>query len=103
MEKRNRKTAGYDNPYFGAFLGLTFPIIAFLLFWVYEFSDQYSLSEYYDTLFNKSQMSAVLSLSVLANLPVFFLNLWNQRYGNVKGILGATFLYGALIILFKFF
>jgi len=40
-------------------------------------------------------------LAIIINLPVFFLNLWSKKYETVKGIIGSTFFYGLLIIIFK--
>jgi hypothetical protein len=103
MEKRNSPVRGRNNMYFGGFLGLVFPMIGFLLFYVFAFSDKISLGEYWNNLFNKSVMSAALSLAIVANLPIFFLSIWGSRYETAKGIVGATIFYGVFIILFKFF
>lgn len=103
MERRNKPVVGRNNIYFGAFLGLLFPMIGFLLFYVFAFSDEMSLQQYWDQLFNTSKMSAALSLAIVMNLPVFFLNIWNSKYENAKGIVGATIFYALFIILFKFF
>ncbi|HUM47458.1 MAG TPA: hypothetical protein PLD84_11045 [Chitinophagales bacterium] len=103
MERKNKPSRKRDNRYFGAFLGLVFPVIGFLLFYVFAFSDSMSLQVYWNQLFNTSKMSAALSLSIIMNLPVFFFFLSDKRYENVKGIVGATIFYGIFIILFKFF
>lgn len=92
-----------DNIYLGVFLGLVFPVIGFLLFYVFAFSDDMSLTEYWNRLFNTSKISAALSLSIIMNLPVFFYFLSLKRYEIVKGIVGATIFYGLFIILFKFY
>lgn len=102
MEQRNRPARGRDNIYFGAFLGLIFPIAGFILFYVFAFSDSMTLHDYWAELFNKSKMSAALSLSIVMNLPVFFFNISNKKYESAKGVVGATIFYGLFIILFKF-
>ncbi|MFI5134677.1 MAG: hypothetical protein ACHQD9_02370 [Chitinophagales bacterium] len=94
---------GRVNIYLGAFFGFVFPVIGFLLYYVFVFSDQLSLSEYWNFLFNSGNIAAALSLAIIMNLPVFFLSLWSNKYETVKGIVGATIFYGALIIIFKFF
>jgi hypothetical protein len=103
MERANKSHGGRDNVYLGAFLGLVFPVIGFLLYWVFIFSDAQSLTEFWDFLFENRVMSDVLSISIIANLPVFFYFLSNSKTETVKGIVGATIFYGALIIIFKFF
>ncbi|MEO6168234.1 MAG: hypothetical protein ABIO98_12005 [Chitinophagales bacterium] len=103
MERNSKPARVRDNMYFGAFLGLVFPIIGFLLFYIFAFSDSMSLQYYWNRLFNTSKMSAALSLAIVTNLPVFFFFLSSKRYENVKGIVGATIFYGIFIILFKFF
>jgi len=102
MEKRSRPSGVRDNLYIGIFLGLVFPMIGFILFYVFAFSDEMSIQKYWDTLFETSKMSGALSLSILLNLPVFFFSLWNYRHETVKGVLASTFFYGILIIFFKF-
>lgn len=103
MEGRKRFSNGRDNRYFGAFLGLIFPMVGFVLFYVFAFSDEINFQQYWKQLFDTSKMSAALSLAIILNLPVFFLNLWSQRYENAKGVVGATIFYGIFIVLFKFF
>jgi len=103
MESNVKPRRGRDNIYLGAFFGLVFPVIGFLLYYVFVFSDHLSLTQYWDFLFNSGNMAAALSLAIIMNLPVFFLNLWSNKYETVKGIVGATIFYGALIIIFKFF
>jgi hypothetical protein len=103
MEIRPVRPRRRNNVFFGAFLGIIFPIIGFLLYYVFLFSDSLTLSEYWDFLFESESIAGALSLSVIMNLPVFFLSLWNNRFETVKGIVGATIFYGLLIIIFKFF
>ncbi|MBX7109287.1 MAG: hypothetical protein K1X61_11625 [Chitinophagales bacterium] len=103
MIKRTQPVRPRDNIYLGAFFGLVFPVIGFLLFYVFAFSDQLSLEMYWNQLFNTSKISAALSLAIVMNLPVFFYFLSLKRYETVRGVVGATIFYGIFIILFKFF
>lgn len=103
MEKRSRPAPFRNNIYFGAFLGMVFPVIGFLLFYLFAFYDTMSLEQYWAQLFNTSKLSAALSLAIVANLPVFFYMISARYYENGKGIVGATIFYGIFIILFKFF
>lgn len=103
MEIRPERPRGRNNVYFGVFLGIIFPVIGFLLYYVFLFSDSLTVSEYWDFLFESENIAGALSLSVIMNLPVFFFSLWNNRFETVKGIVGATIFYGLLIIIFKLF
>lgn len=91
-----------NNFYFGAFLGLIFPIAGFLLFWIFAFSSQMSLQQYWDSLFTTDKISSALSLAIVTNLPVFFLLIWRNWLQASRGVIGATLFYGLLIIIFKF-
>jgi len=102
MERRSRPHRGRNNLYFGAFLGLVFPVIGFLLYYVWKFSDSMTLQGYWDFLFAQRVISSALSLAIILNLPVFFYMLRNNNYETVKGIVGSTIFYGVLIIMFKF-
>lgn len=102
MEKRSKPLLGRDNIYFGAFLGLVFPVIGFLLYYLLLFADRMTLSGYWDFLFSSHSISAALSLSIILNLLVFFNSLSNRKYETVKGVVGSTLFYGLLIVIFKF-
>lgn len=91
-----------DNFYFGGFLGFVFPVIGFLLFYLFFFYGKLSLNEYVDYLFQSRAVSAALSLSVILNLPVFFYFIHKNFYQTCRGIIFATLFYGALILIFKF-
>lgn len=103
MDRKVPPVRPRDNIYLGAFFGLVFPVIGFLLFYIFAFSDQLSLEKYWNQLFNTSKISAALSLSIVMNLAVFFYFLTSKRYETVKGVVGSTIFYGIFIILFKFF
>lgn len=101
MVSKPKPLQGRDNLYFGAFLGLVLPVVGFLLYYVFFFSEHMSLAEYWDFLFTSGNIAGALSLSVIMNLPPFFLSIRNNRLETVKGIVGATLFYGLLIVIFK--
>ena len=96
------KKASRDNIYFGAFLGLIFPLFGFFLFYVIFFSNNLSIAEYFDSVFTNHTAAGTLALSLLLNLFVFFMNIWNHKYETAKGIVGMTMFYGIMVIIFKF-
>ena len=86
----------------GFALGFIFPALGFALIYIFWFYETMSLGDYYIYLRQRSDtMSAVLSLSLIMNLPVFFLNIWAHRYNTARGVIFATMIYGALIIYLK--
>ncbi len=101
MRRENRFRRA-DNRYMGAFLGLVFPIIGFLLYYLLLFYDRMTLQAYWDFLFAERNISAALSLSIIVNLAIFFYFINNKSYEGAKGIIGATIFYGVLIIILKF-
>ena len=83
-------------------MGFFFPVIAFILIYIFWFYDTMTVNEYYVYLRMRSNiLAAVLSLSLILNLPVFFLNIWGHRYNTARGVIFATMIYGAIIIYLK--
>ena len=86
----------------GFVLGFAFPLLAFALIYIFWFYDTMTLSQYWIYLRQRSDtMAAVLSLSLILNLPIFFLNIWGHRYNTARGVIFATMIYGAVIIYLK--
>jgi len=46
--------------------------------------------------------AGVLSLSLIANLIVFFYFIKGKADSSARGVIGATFLYGMLIVIIKY-
>ena len=85
----------------GIIIGIISPIIIFIL--VVVFFLEYDLTYFINKHINEENFPAIISLSLLSNLSVFFLMLRNNKDIQAKGILLSTFLFGILIIYFKFF
>lgn len=86
----------------GFIFGFTFPLLAFALIYIFWFYDSMTLAQYFVYLRQRSDtMAAVLSLSLILNLPIFFLNIWGHRYNTARGVIFATMIYGAVIIYLK--
>jgi len=85
----------------GLFVGLLAPVVAFavvILFWRDE-----ELSYFINTHVNSNNLPSIISLSLLINLLIFFMNIQTKRDDAAKGILLSTMLYGAVIVFLKFF
>jgi hypothetical protein len=86
----------------GFALGFLFPVLAFALIYIFWFYDSMTLAQYVVYLRQRSAtMAAVLSLSLILNLPIFFINIWGYRYNTARGVIFATMIYGAVIIYLK--
>jgi hypothetical protein len=91
-----------DTFYIGFALGFLFPLLAFALIYIFWFYDSMTLVEFFQALRLRSNLFAgVLSLSLILNLPVFFLNIWSYRYNTARGVIFATMIYGAMIVYLK--
>ena len=91
-----------DNVYFGLAIGLVAPIIAFLIYYYAKFS-AYSLAEMMRYIITLKLLSPLISLSLVANLLSFFIFIWLKADQSAKGVLLATFVYGAVIVFLIYF
>jgi hypothetical protein len=86
----------------GLILGVVFPVAAFALIYIFWFYDTMPFSNFLNYLWHKpSTFAGVISISIIINLPVFFLNIWSHRYETARGVIFATMLYGAFIMYLK--
>ena len=102
MQKPSKPPRRFDNVYLGAFMGLVFPVIGFLLYYLYFFYGHLSLQEYWNQLFSRHTISAMISLALIANFPVFLFYFRGKKYKAARGVLGVTIFYGAFVIIFYF-
>lgn len=82
-------------------MGLIAPLITMWLFYLSKFGHM-DFFRFIDLMFMGRTISALLSLSLLGNLAVFFLFIWRRRDLAAKGVVMTMFVYGALIVYFKF-
>tara|TARA_B100000609_G_scaffold161813_1_gene133693 strand:- start:10 stop:288 length:279 start_codon:yes stop_codon:yes gene_type:complete len=85
----------------GIIIGIISPIILFIL--VVVFFLEYEITHFINKHINEENFPAIISLSLLSNLSVFFLMIRNNKDIQAKGILLSTFIFGILIIYLKFF
>lgn len=86
--------------YIGFFVGLIAPIIAFAVYILFILDADLFLQ--IDKIIENNILPHTISLSLLINLLIFFMKLKTNRDAAAKGVLGATILYGFLIIVLKF-
>jgi len=85
----------------GAIVGIIAPIAAFVVY-VAFFTEDSDPEGMYNKLVVMDKLSHAMSLSVLINLLLFFMNIKTQRDETARGILLATILYGITIAIIKF-
>jgi hypothetical protein len=91
-----------DKFLIGFLSGLLAPFIGFYLYY-FSFFRIMSISKFFNHLQETSTLAAIISLSLLANLALFFLF---DKFGRLRcqqGVIGATFIYGFYIVYLKLF
>jgi hypothetical protein len=84
----------------GILTGIISPPVAFWLFCIFQYRDT-SPIDLLKGFAARNVLTHVISLSVLVNLPVFFIFLASNRELAARGVLGATFLYAFLVLIMK--
>jgi hypothetical protein len=86
----------------GLVIGIVAPVVAFLLYYYSKFSD-YSIQELMRHIIVLRLLPPVISLSLVGNLLAFFIFIWLKADKSAKGVLLATFIYGAVIVFLIYF
>jgi hypothetical protein len=91
-----------DNLKIGILLGILGPLLAMTIYYFWVFSRTISLSEYFYVLHtNKQLLTAISSISLLANAVLFTIYINTQRDKTAKGIFTATLIYGIAVLVYK--
>jgi hypothetical protein len=91
-----------DNLKFGILLGILGPLLAMFIYYLWVFSRTISLSEYMYVLgHNKQLLTAISSLSLLANAILFTVYINSHRDKTAKGVFVATLIYGIIVLIYK--
>jgi hypothetical protein len=91
-----------DKTWFGATLGLLAPFATLVLYYLIKYHYM-TIRGFIDYMVLGDTYTAVVTLCVLVNLGVFYLFLWKNKYLGARGVLLATFIWGAVIMYLKFF
>ena len=90
-----------DNLKLGLVLGLIGPILGLLVVYLIKYSEL-AFADFYELFINtKSMITAIGSLSLLANVVLFTLYVNTHRDNTAKGIFIVTLIYGIAILLLK--
>jgi hypothetical protein len=82
--------------------GLLAPLMGFYLYYLSLFR-QMGIDGFYHSLVANNKLAAVISLSLLANLALFFLFDRFDKLKCARGVIAGTFIYGFYIVYLKFF
>ena len=91
-----------DNLKLGIVLGILAPLLAMLIYYLWNFARSFGLADYFFLLkTNKPLLTAISSISLLANAIIFTFYINTHRDQTAKGIFVSTLLYGIFILVFK--
>ena len=85
----------------GTIVGIIAPIGAYTVYIAF-FTLESDPRAMYDVIISNGKLPHVLSLSVLINLLIFFMNIQTNRDHEARGIILATIIYGITIVILKF-
>ena len=85
----------------GFLVGVIAPVAAFVVYVAFCTEDSNPLFMY-KQIVSIGKLPHIISLSLLINLLVFFMNIKTNRDYNARGILFATICYGITIVIIKF-
>jgi hypothetical protein len=91
----------FDAPYIGLIAGLIVPLIGLFVFYKYNFRTL-DFFEFIDHVVRVNRIPQLISLSVIANLAVFYIFIWKKFYYSARGVIGATFLYVLVVLILKY-
>jgi hypothetical protein len=91
-----------DNLKFGILLGIIGPLLAMVIYYFWNFSRTISFREYFYVLrTNKPLLTAISSISLLANAILFTIYINGRRDKTARGIFIATLIYGITVLIYK--
>ena len=94
MIKKNHFLTGFLS-------GLLAPVIGFYIYYLIGFRYM-GFRSYIERLSEFGLQAGVISLSLIVNLVVFFYFIRAKADSSAQGVIGATFLYGLLIVILKY-
>ena len=90
-----------DNLKLGLVLGLLGPVLGLVIVYFIKYNEL-SFSDFFDLFIHeRSMITAIGSLSLLANVVLFTLYVNTHRDNTAKGIFIVTLIYGIAILLLK--
>lgn len=84
----------------GSILGLIIPILGIILFWLAKYAD-WNFFEFIRLAYNRGLLAAIISVTLVPNLGVFFYFMQQDKIKGSQGVILASILWGALIVILK--
>lgn len=92
----------FDNLWLGTVIGVATAAVSILVFYFIKFTE-ISLGEYIQLLLqNRYLFAPIVSLAGIPNLVIFYLFINRDRYKTARGVILATFILVAAVIVIKF-
>ncbi len=92
-----------DNLVFGLILGFVTPILGMFVYYFIQFR-LFTLKEFFTVMFQqKSLLSGIISISLIANAVVFTIYINRQVDKTARGIFIATCIYALVALAVKWF
>jgi hypothetical protein len=91
----------YNNIRLGLVSGLLAPLLGFVVVYLFAFRGMH-FQEYIELLVYHKQLSAVISLSVIPNLLLFFIFIWLNYLYSARGVLASTIIFAGIVVVTKF-
>jgi uncharacterized membrane protein len=93
-----------DNFFLGLLAGLIVPLLGVIMVYIYKYLPQnVSLSDFiYLVKTNKSNIPKVISLGLIACIPLIAFYNNRKRFTTLKGIFVSIILYGLIAVAYKF-
>ncbi|MGQ0829989.1 MAG: hypothetical protein ACT4ON_16500 [Bacteroidota bacterium] len=91
----------FDKTWIGLMLGLIAPSLVLLGYYLINYSYM-TINGFINYLKAGDTYTSLISLCVLANLAAFYPFIWKEKWNGAKGVLGATFIWAAIVVFLKF-
>jgi hypothetical protein len=96
------KVSTKDRLWLGFILGMIIPVLAFYLYYLAKFSD-IDFFKYVGSLHEYRLLFKIMSLCVLADLPLFYLFLQFNWMRASRGVVMACFIFAFLVLGYRIF
>ena len=91
----------FDSVWIGLIIGLLFPVLSSYIYGKLNFKTL-NFSEFIHQIIMVHKITQLLSLSLVGNIAVFFLFNWRNYLYSMRGMLIATFIYAAVVVILKY-
>ncbi|MBT5858695.1 MAG: hypothetical protein HOA52_01120 [Flavobacteriales bacterium] len=85
----------------GVLIGVISPLVLFIF--IVVFFRESNLTDFINHQVTERNLPSIISLTLLANLSLFFIKIKMNKDEQSRGILLSTFLYGIIIVYLKLF